>query len=318
MKKYISIILMVVLLFSFSSCATKENDPDEQTSVTVNGVQSDSDKTNGEEATEVVTEIVTEVVTDDEGNTEIVSEVVTEIVKAESSSKEKTTKKKDTTTKKKETTTNVKKPVADKNDDPSEWTKEEVVAYYKAACEKSSYKKSVQTMSMRKNTLKAGGGIGKFLSVAEPIIRGVLELNSTEIDGITGGYWNLVPSDCKTAKAYKSGDYTVVEMTMVDQTDGVYGKKFEGTVAHAITVVDGVAEAAEQFPAFDIKYKEADIKIHYTDAKLKVKINDKGIIEKGTWSYVVTPVVNDLYIENLEVDNAGAIVDYKVTVGGGF
>lgn len=303
MKRISAFIFAALMLLSFSSCASKDKDktPDSQENTSATPVVNE----------EKETEIISEVVTDEEGKTEI----ITEIVEVESTKGDKTTDKQSASDK--ETTTK-KQSASVSKIDPSDWSKEEVVSFYKKACAKSSGAKSTQTMIMRKNSLKAAGGIGTFLGVAEPLIRTVLELNSTEFDGITGGHQKLVASDCKTAKAYKSGNYTVVEMTMVDQTDGIYGKTYEGTVGHAISVVNGVAEAAEQFPALDIRYKEADIKVHYTDAKLKVKINKNGVIEKGTWSYVVTPVVNDLYIENLEVDDAGAIIDYKVTVGGGF
>lgn len=300
MKRIFAALLTMVILFAFVACnSDKQNEDSDVLETTVNS-ELLTDKENNDTSAGSVTE------TESESDTDTLAEETSDdkenISDKDSGNDEKTTNKVTTADKK----------------DPSNWSKAEVVAFYKAACEKSAAKKSVQTMSMRKNTLKAAGGVGNFLSMAEPIIRNVLKLNSTEIDGITGGYNKLVPSDCKSAKAYKSGNYTVVEMKMVDQIDGVYGKKAEGTVGHAIFVVDGVAEAVEQFPAFDIRYKEADIKIYYTDAIVKVKINSNGVIEKGTWSYVTEPVINGLYIENLEVNNAGAVIDYKVTVGGGF
>ncbi|MBE6783521.1 MAG: hypothetical protein E7536_05870 [Ruminococcaceae bacterium] len=200
----------------------------------------------------------------------------------------------------------------------SEWRKDEIIDFYKSACNKSTGVTSTQYMYLKKNTLTAGDGAGAFLSLAEGIITGVLEKNTIEFDGITGGYKDLTASDCKQAKAYKDGGYTVIEMVMYDQVDDAYGNKYSGTVGHAISVVDGVAEVAEQFPLFDVQYENADIKISYTNAILKVKINSEGVIEKGTWSYVVTPSINNLYIEKLLVNNAGAVIDYKVTVGGGF
>ncbi len=303
MKKVIALFLAMLMLISLASC--KDDMSPEETS--------DNEETTVSDSTvkdEIETEVITKVVTNDEGETE----VVTEIVEIESTNVETT---KTTSTEKTDVTT-TKKPNVQVSNDPSDWSKEQVVEFYKKACENSSHVTSKQTMYMRKDSLKAAGGLGTFLGIAEPIIRGVMKLNEIDVAGITGGHWDLRASDCKTAKAYKSGDYIVVEMTMKDQTDGVYGKTFEGTVGHGISVVNGVAEVAEQFSQFDIRYKEADIKIHYTDAVLMVKINDKGVIEKGTWSYVCTPVVNDLYIEGLEVDDAGAVIDYAVTLNGGF
>ncbi len=299
MRKVIALLLAMLMVFLLVSCRDNSNeDETDSVSTTI------SDNVNSEK----VTEWITEVVTNDEGETEI----LTQLVEVETSEVE-TTKKPSVTNEEK--TTN-KAPQNSNN--PSDWNMEQVVAFYKKACENSSHVTSKQTMVMRKNSLKADGGLGKFLSFAEGIIRGVMKLNAIDVPGITGGHWDLSVSDCKTAKAYKSGEYIVVEMTMKDQVDGVYGKTFEGTVGHAISVVNGVAEVAEQFPQFDIRYKDADIKIYYTDAMVKVKINEKQVIENGTWKYVCTPVINDLYIEGLEVDNAGAVIDYEVTLNGGF
>ena len=71
-----------------------------------------------------------------------------------------------------------------------------------------------------------------------------LKNNSIEFDGITGGYNSLVPSDVQSAKAYKDGDYTVVEMVMVEQTDDAYGDTYKGTVGHGISVVGNIAVVA--------------------------------------------------------------------------
>ncbi len=299
MKKVFALLLAMLMAFLLVSCRDNSNE-DETDSVSTTL----SDKVN----TENVTEWITEVVTNDEGETEIITQLV------EIETLEVETTKKPTVTNEDKTTNKVPQ----NSNNPSDWNMEQVVAFYKKACENSSHVTSKQTMVMRKNSLKADGGLGKFLSFAEGIIRGVMKLNAIDVPGITGGHWDLSVSDCKTAKAYKSGEYIVVEMTMKDQVDGVYGKTFEGTVGHAISVVNGVAEVAEQFPQFDIRYKDADIKIYYTDAMVKVKINEKQVIENGTWKYVCTPVINDLYIEGLEVDNAGAVIDYEVTLNGGF
>lgn len=290
MKRIIAAFAALSLAFAFASCGAKNGDTIETT--TFVPIKSDDDR-----------DVVSHTFVDENGVTEIVTELV-EVTDTDEQTTDESVA--ETTTKK-------------QSSDPSEWTKEEVVEYYKKVCARSSGVKSTQSMVMRKNSLHAAGGLNNWLKFAEGLIIEVLSVASkTEFNGITGGHQELVPADCKTARAYKDGKYTVVEITLVDQTDGVYGKKNSGTVGHAISVVDGVAEAVGKFPGFDINYKDADIKIHYTDAKLKVKINNKGVVEKGTWSYTVTPVVNDLYIEKIAVNDAGAIIDYAVTVGGGF
>ena len=204
------------------------------------------------------------------------------------------------------------------SDDPSEWSKEQIVYMYKQAATKShDTAESSQTMSMPVLDVE-GGALGFFLSIAKPAINAVLEKQTTTYGGITGGYKNLVASDVDTAKAYKEGNYTVIEMRMVEQTDGLYGDAQAGTVGHAINVLGNVATAVEQFPQFDIKYEEADIKIHYADPIVKVRINENGIIEKGTWSYMSEIDIKHLAIGSFMVDKAYAEIEYVIVVGGGF
>lgn len=204
------------------------------------------------------------------------------------------------------------------SDDPSQWSKEQIVYMYKQAATKShDTAESSQTMTMPVLDVE-GGALGFFLSIAKPAINAVLEKQTTTYGGITGGYQKLVPSDVESAKAYKDGKYTVIEMRMVEQTDGLYGDPQEGTVGHAINVLGNVATAVEQFPQFDIKYKEADIKIHYADPVVKVRINENGMIEKGTWSYMSEIDIKHLAIGSVMVDKAYAEIEYVIVVGGGF
>lgn len=206
------------------------------------------------------------------------------------------------------------------SDDPSQWSKEQIVYMYKQAATKShDTAESSQTMSMPTMVVNDGdGALGFFINMVKPVIDSVIEKQATTYGGITGGYKNLVVSDVDTAKAYKEGNYTVIEMRMVEQTDGLYGDAQAGTVGHAINVLGNVATAVEQFPDFDIKYEEADIKIHYADPVVKVRINENGIIEKGTWSYMSEIDIKHLAIGSVMVDKAYAEIEYVIVVGGGF
>ena len=145
-----------------------------------------------------------------------------------------------------------------------------------------------------------------------------LKNNSIEFDGITGGYNSLVPSDVQSAKAYKDGDYTVVEMVMVEQTDDAYGDTYKGTVGHGISVVGNIAVVADNFPNWTINFKDAFVELKYVNPVVKVRVNKNGVIEKGTWSYVVNVHVKDLQIENVVVEDATTVIDYVVKTGGGF
>lgn len=206
------------------------------------------------------------------------------------------------------------------SDNPADWTKEQIVYMYKQAATKShDTAESSQTMTMPTMVVNDGdGALGFFINMVKPVIDSVIEKQATTYGGITGGYKNLVASDVDTARAYKEGNYTVIEMRMVEQTDGLYGDPQEGTVGHAINVLGNVATAVEQFPDFDIKYEEADIKIHYADPIVKVRINENGMIEKGTWSYMSKIDIKHLAIGSVMVDKAYAEIEYVIVVGGGF
>lgn len=210
----------------------------------------------------------------------------------------------------------------DKNlaDDPANWSKEQIVKFYKQSAAKShASAESSQTMTMPKMVVNDGDGVlGGFIKLVTPVINSVLAKQATTYGGITGGYNNLVPSDVASAKAYKDGKYTVIEMTMVEQTDGLYGEPQDGTVGHAINVLGNVATAVAEFPQFDIKYEEADIKIHYANPTVKVRINENGIIENGTWQYTAQIDIKHLQIESVMVDKAEAEIIYTIVVGGGF
>lgn len=212
------------------------------------------------------------------------------------------------------------------NSDPSTWTDEEIIDFYKAAAIKSKTAvKSKQTMTMTEMVVNDGDGLlGTLVEWATPIMKSALKKNSTEYDGVTGGYENLVAEDAQSIKAYKSGEYIVVEMTMKEQTDGIHGDWGSGTVGHAISVVGDISVVQDELPQFDIDFENADLKLHYSDPKVKVKINKDGIIEKGTWTYTVNVKVANLNIAAVKlpieafVESAYGTVDYIITVGGGF
>ena len=206
--------------------------------------------------------------------------------------------------------------------DPANWTDEQIVEFYKAAAKKTSpHVTSVQTMTMTELVVNDGDGLlGKLVDMITPFFIRALEKNSTEIEGITGGYSNLTVSDAKSIKAYKSGKYTVVEMTMKPQTDGIHGDALSGTVGHAITVVGDISVVEKELPEFKIGFEESDIKIRYDNAKLKVKINENGMIESGEWSYTVFVDLKNLRVDAVRVPIGATVrtgygsVDYKIVL----
>ncbi len=288
MKKLIAILLALSLVFSFAACKKEENSDDVKT--------------------ELVTDSEGEAVTDAKG--EFVTEIVTESPSGEETTAEETTL----------------APVTVPSDDPSTWTDEQIVEFYKAAAIRSKTRvKSVEYKNLNEMVVNDGDGLlGGFVKMVTPILVSALEDSQVEFDGITGGYENLQLSDAQSVKAYKSGEYTVVEMTMKEQTDGAHGDRYGGTVGHAISVVGDMKEVEEALPILEIRFDDAEIKLHYQNPKLKVKISKDGTIEKGTWEYQIYITVANLYVGgrrlplSATVESAYGIVDYKITVGGGF
>lgn len=292
MKRFFALSMVFLMLFAFSSCKNNTEKPDT--------------------VTEIVTDKLGETVTNEAG------EVLTEIVTAAEST--------DGTTETTAAESTTVPPISLPASDPSTWTDEEIVEFYKnAAIRSKTAVKSKQEMTLSSMVVNNGDGfLGTLVELATPIMKSALKKNSTEFDGITGGYENLVVTDAESVKAYKSGEYTVVEMTMKEQTDGVDGDTYSGTVGHAISVVGNISVVADELPQFEIDFDNAELKLHYSEPKLKVKINKDGIIEKGTWTYRVDVTVANLYVGAVKlplsatVESAYGSVDYLITVGGGF
>ena len=204
-------------------------------------------------------------------------------------------------------------------DDPSQWTNEEIIEFYKAAAAKSNpTAKSTQVYVINELILNDGdGALAFFVKILEPAIASVVKKNATEFDGITGGFHDLSVNDTKSVKAYKSGEYTIVEMTMKPQTDPIHADAQSGSVGHAISVLGDIGRVIEQFPQFDVDLSNAKIDIHYVNAFLKVKINKDGIIEKGNWQYTCDPDISNVKISGINIKTADAEIDYIITVGGG-
>ena len=300
MKKFIAILLALSLVFVFVGCNNNDDivDPSENNSEAT----TEDALVNSDDVEESTTDEDTS--SDVESTTDTPNEPVTD----KNTGKDEDDKEESTTS-------------ADPlSDDPADWSKEQIVEFYKQSAVKSHpTAKSSQTMTLNKLVINDGdGALNFFLNMVKPVISTALKNNSNEYNGLTGGFTKLQPSDVKSAKAYKQENYTVIEMVMVEQTDGLYGDAQEGTVGHAINVLGNVSDAVAQFPDFDIKFEEADIKINYKNPTVKVKINNKGIIEKGTWRYDSVIAIKHLDISGIMVDKADAEIEYVIVVGGGF
>lgn len=282
MKKLLCLLTAAVMIFTLTACG-EEQKPDEQT----NGQTEINEEITDSVSTDSTAPSETEATTDGEPETSEPNE--------------------------EETTLSA---------DPANWTDEQIVEFYKAAAKKTHpHVTSVQTMSMTELVVNDGDGwIGNLVEMITPFFIKALKKNSKEVEGITGGFENLTVSDAKSIKAYKSGKYTVIEMTMKEQTDGVHGDAYSGTVGHAIKVVGDLAVVQAEFPEFNIGFEESDITLRYENAKLKVKIDENGMIASGEWSYTVFVNLQNLRVDAVKVPIGATVkkghgsVDYKIVL----
>ncbi len=296
MKKLTAILMVFVMLFAFASC--KDNNTADET-----------------QKTEIVTDNMGEAVTDESGET--LTKFVEETTLPVESVTEITTAPAETET---ETTTAVSAS------DPSQWTTEQIVEFYKTAALNSKSQKSVEKKNIAEMVVKDGDGwLKKLVEWVTPILVFALKNSETEFDGITGKADAIVPEDIQSAKAYRSGNCTVVEMKLKEQIDGPHGDRYSGTVGHSISVLGDISAVSEALgDTLFIDFDNAKLTLRYTNPTVKVRINDKGIIEKGTWSYTIDVQVSNLYVAAVKlpfsatVESAYGFVDYTVEVGGGF
>ncbi len=282
MKRFLSLLTAFALIMTLASC-TKNEVPANDVSTTVN--------TDEFPETDAVTEAISEDLSE------------TPVTEADVSITE----------------TNVAEETT-ANNDPSQWTKEQIIDFYKTAAKKTHPKaKSTQVMVLEELIFNDGdGALAFFVKILEPAIASVIKKNALEFEGITGGFENLTVDDAQNLKAYKSGEYTVIEMTMKPQTDPIHAVATEGSVGHAISVLGDISLVLAEFPQFDVDVENADIDIHYVNPTVKVKINKDGYIEKGTWKYTCDPEIRNLDISGIMIKKADAKIDYIITVGGGY
>ena len=127
-------------------------------------------------------------------------------------------------------------------DEYSNWSKAKIVEEYKNAAIKSSATAKSQQKIIMKDLKINGGENEKMMSFIKSIITKFLESNSTEINGITGGYENLVADDVSSAEAYKVSNGVAIEMLMNEQTSGTKEDVNSGSVGHSISTIGDISD----------------------------------------------------------------------------
>ncbi|MBQ8183232.1 MAG: hypothetical protein IJ025_04955 [Clostridia bacterium] len=292
MKRVLAVIIILLIVISLTACKTKNNDSDMKENTTVL-----SDSVNAS------VEITASNIENTAVNTTFYENYTQEISVPTSS----------------EPVNNTTQAVLTTNenyDDPGSWSIQRIVEEYKNAARKAdSSAKSTQKITLKDINVN-NGEHDKAISFVKPVIARFIESNSTESDGITGGFENLAAQDVYAAKAYKSGNDTVIEMVMKEQTAGADEDALSGSVGHAITTVGDIGEVVKDLDdmGLPLELSEDDTEIYYTNPVVNVVINGNGEIVSGTWSYTVEIAMRNFKAFGQNVEKASITMENIITV----
>lgn len=205
---------------------------------------------------------------------------------------------------------------AEVEDAPGSWSTERIIEEYKSAARQSDASaKSTQKILLKSISVN-NGEYENVMSFVGGIIGKFLESNSTVKDGITGGYESLAPQDVSSARAYKQGNDTVIEMYMVEQTSGAKEDALSGSVGHAITTVGDISTVVNDLSerGLPLELSEDETKIYYTNPSLKVTIDQNGEIVSGIWFYTVEIKMDNFKAFGQNVNTASITMDNTITI----
>lgn len=204
-----------------------------------------------------------------------------------------------------------------RSDNPEKWSTQQIINAYKKAANKTHSSVKSQHSIKIENIKVNGDDLPAFV---QSIMKTLLKNNSSDKDGITGGYNNLVVSDVASAKAYKNGSALIIEMTMNKQTAGPNEDANSGSVGHAITTVGDISVVTKQLAdlKLPLDLNEKETKIYYTNPTVKVVIGPDGKIINGTWQYTVDIRLNNYKAFGQPVDSTSVMMLNTLTVNGGF
>lgn len=199
--------------------------------------------------------------------------------------------------------------------------KAEIIKFYQAAANKSAKTKKVQKLTLA--SLNGGSGfVGTIISSFESIAKSALAKNSTQSEGVPGGYSKLVPSDLVSASATSDGKYTTIKMTPKEQTDQPKSQWDKGPVGHAIGVLGDIDNALKEIPAVTIEYEGSGrtLTLTYKKPFVNVKIdNNTGKIVSGSWGYDVHIKIDNVKVKlglSATLKGASGVVNQRITMPG--
>lgn len=196
--------------------------------------------------------------------------------------------------------------------DPTKWTTQQIVDYYKFGMAMEDHADVMTDQSFE----LIGSLDGKAAILNSPV-KLAMKLAAKPFNALTGGYWAIQPSDLKSADARREGDYIIINLYPLDQTDGPNGDEHEGTVGHVVNVVQGIDDfigyVEQNFSVLNAKYDNDSVVLQYTNAYAKdVKINtNTGKMESGNWGYTLDVYLDHCSMAGINFDNFHTTIGWK-------
>lgn len=187
--------------------------------------------------------------------------------------------------------------------------------YVNAAVNSHATAKSVQKISMKDFNIDNGGAINSIMKMFLPVISKVVESNSTEFDGITGGYNNLCIDDITEISYTKTNETTNIKIKLKDQISSGTCDINSGTVGHGISVIGDLSSVFNQLKnsGIPISVENYNIVLSYKNAQIDVTVDKNGKITNGVWSYDVTLDLNNFSVGGTVVPNASVVISNQIT-----
>lgn len=189
-------------------------------------------------------------------------------------------------------------------------SKSEILAFYKEIANKNSDVACYQSFDLKEIDL----GSKIISSILSPMIKDVISSNSKDIPGFPGDMNEFCEDDITEAtfKKAENGNVTIT-FKLKDQTDGLEGEKYEGTVGHGIGVVGNVPRLLKDNNVTIADISKASGSITYTNAVITVVADKTGKLIKDSckWSYTASAWAKNVKIQGMTM-NADGVVDYSL------
>lgn len=189
---------------------------------------------------------------------------------------------------------------------------QQVLDLYVTAAKKAGMNITVNRSKTLTRLNGGSGAAGNLISSLEKIAKSVLANQSGEDAGVRGYPELLTEDDITSAGAIANGDITEVTLKIKDYTAMPTGRANEGSVGHAIGVLDTIDEALNELP-LNVD-DPSNIRLRYTNASIKAKINTKTqTLVSAEWVYDVAILINNTKCKmgiSFTLDGAEASIHY--------